>query len=555
MEQTTRFGGDSSTSRGQTSTPTGASGYTVPNGTDNSQKLTPDTDTIVRFLKTIYPQYPAGVVGFTAFTVTQRSVNVPQRLGEWTAEENNGRTVTHDHEWLAERMVRISEGVIPRGKDEVGNPDYWNGVPVTGIFLRVPTTMADWPTGNQRGGQSNVCALVGFVLDGDHGAEGHKRNKDGLPNPSSAAEVMDIWAEAIAGRPTMVWNSGNGVNGFWGLEQPVLVPDNEDGALLLATWRAASQRFHERVVRTAKSRGLHHDSVPNNDRLMRVAGTINAKKDTTPKLSTIISCDGPRYSLTDLFAMAPEPIETEDGALIDAITGEVVREARKHRPAIGNGTVHSARSGYEDGEKPWESYDREMWETGGFLQMIQMDGFTPEGYHGGILHLWRPGKGHGEQISATFGANDGIGALSHGAKFYSWSDNAPGLLGDPAGALGRFVGPYEYLAYTRYNGNFVDCSAALYRMGYGARYVRETTEETEEQRIRRLLISSGRAVCSSSDWKAEIVQQCLYLASEGVPQKHVEATLNACRDWGPKQAPMVTAYVRAAYNAANAASA
>jgi hypothetical protein len=558
MEQTTRPEEGSSTSRGHASTSPAAANYTVPNGTDNGQNLAPDFDTVVQFLKTVYPEYPVGVVGFTAFTVTGRSVNIPQRMGEWTAAQNNGTATVHDHEWLAERMIRISEGVMPQGK-ETGDSEYFlRGVPVTGIFLRVPTTMAEWPTGNQRGGQSNVKALVGFVLDGDIGDEGHKRNKDGLPNPSSPTDVQDIWAEAIAGKPTMTWISGNGVNGFWGLDKPVVVPDGEEGAAVLAAWRAASQRFHERVVRTAKSRGLHHDSVPNNDRLMRVAGTVNAKVGTTPKLSTILTSDGPRYALAELLALAPEPVETEDGTLVDAITGEVVREARKFRAPTGSGYVHSAKGGFEAGETSWEHYNREMWETGGFLQMIQLDGFTPEGYHGGTLHLWRPGKGPGEQISATFGANEAVGAMSYGAKFYSWSDNAPGLLGMPkwtGGALHRFVDPYEYLVFTRYNGDWKACSSALYHLGYGSRYSDGQSTETGDERVKRIALEAAHAVRTSTNWPDTVARQAIRLAQERVPQKVTEAVLAHACLWSPEQLQRVNAYVTAAYKAVNSASA
>jgi hypothetical protein len=517
-------------------------GHGSTSDTTSGVCVEPDIDTIVTFLKTVYPEYPPGVVGFTAFTVTSRSKNVPQRLGEWL-----DRNVVQDHEWLAERMLRLAEGVAPEGKESA---EYFPYVPVTGIFLRLPTTMAEWPNGNQRGGQSNVQALIGFVLDGDIGEEGHKRNKDGLPNPSTPAEVMDIWAEAIAGKPTMVWNSGNGVNGFWGLDKPIVLPDGDEGAALLAAWRAASQRFHERAVRAAAARKKHHDSVPNNDRLMRVAGTVNAKKGTTPKLSTILSSDGPRYSLTDLLALAPEPIETEDGALVDAITGEVVREARKFRPVTGNGSAHAARGGYEAGETSWEHYSREMWETGGFLQMIQLDGFTPEGYHGGILHLWRPGKGPGEQISATFGANDGTGALSYGAKLYVFSSGAPGLLGVPkyqGGALERFIDPYEYLTYTRYNGERTACASALYRLGFGSRYIVPQGSEDGPGRLKTIALEAVQAIRASTDWKTTVVRQAARLASEGMPQNATEKLLLGCCDWGPDRTERVSAYISAVY--------
>lgn len=550
MSNDTAVNLDLSTWRGQTP----ASDRTA------KDRVEPDIDTIVTFLKTVYPVYPKGVLGVSWFTATNRCFSDPTRMGEWPADDRGGPYI-QDHVWLAEAIAKASERkYLPTGKEWTEHPEYAaTGIPVTGVFLRTPTTMAEWPEKGRRGGQGNVCELIGFIADGDFGTEGHKRNKDDLPNPKDADEVQSIWAEALGGQPTMTWISGNGINGFWGLKTSVRVPDGEEGAVLLKAWRAAHQRFHERIGRTAGARGLHHDSVPNNDRLMRVAGTVNAKAGTTPKLSVLLTTDGPRYTLADLFALAPEPIETEDGTLVDAITGEVVRAARKHRIAIGGGSFTSAQGGYEAGETSWAHFSREMWETGGFLQMIEADGFTQEGFHGGTLHLWRPGKGAGEQISATFGANEGVGAMSYGAKFYSFSDNAPGLLGTPTwkgGCLGRFVDPHEYVVFTRYNGDFKAAARELYRKGYGARYVQQGPEETETDRIKRVAQDAVQVVRSSIDWQPAVARQALVLASEGVPEEVASAVLLGCRAWGPEKATTVTACISAAYRAAaNAASA
>lgn len=438
---------------------------------DAPAAVVPDRDTVLKFLKTVYPDIPenrddSGLIGLTAFTVTKRSVNrTVGRLGTWP--EHN---ITHDHEWLADRVMSLVRGVAPTGEE---SPDHHPFVPVTGVFLRMPTLMGEWPTGNERGGQSNVRTLVGFVLDGDYDVAGHhERPKDDgkHPHPQSEEEVRDIWREAIGGEPTLVWNSGGGVNGFWALETPIQLTDDEDGARLLKQWREASQRFHDRVVHAANARGRHHDSVPNNDRLMRIAGTVNAKTGVERKLSVIVSDDGPRYTLDSLFALAPEPEELEDGTLVDTLTGEIVRGPR---PAPRVRRFGGARGGSYDGsEAAWDHYDREVWESGAFRDMLRADGWEENGFHGGTLHLTRPGKQGSRETSATLGANDGIGALSNGAKFFNFSDNAPRGL-DQGKGFRTFLSPYWYLVHTRYAGDASACAKELYAKGYGARWVPE----------------------------------------------------------------------------------
>jgi hypothetical protein len=452
-------------------------GSSVPTGTDNTT-VVPDRDQIIAFLKAIYPVYPEGITGLTAFTVTGRSFNLGNRLGEWP-----DRNVTQDHAWLADKIVRISAGIAPTPKE---SKEYFPYVPVTGVFMRLPTTMGDWPIGNQRGGQGNVCELVGFVLDGDYEVPGHhersKKDTGKLPLPKSAEEVQQIWAEAIGSAPTLVWNSGGGINGAWLLDRPIRITDDEAGTLLVKEWRAASGRFHDRIVRTAKGKGRHHDSVPNNDRLMRIAGTVNAKKNAVAKTSQIVTTNGPRYSLDDLLALAPEPILQEDNSLVDAVTGEVIRDAR---PSYTGTASAGSATGFShgDGESPGNHYDREVWEQGRFLSLLHAAGWADEKYHGASLYLWRPGKGPGEQTSATLGSNDSVGALSHGAKFYNFSDNAPGLLGvdkneivplsngrETKGFKGRFLSPYAFLCATQYGGDWSACGSALAAQGYGSNH-------------------------------------------------------------------------------------
>lgn len=481
-------------------------GNSVPAVTDTVD-VQPDPQQTIDFLKALYPELPQGkgVVSWAFTTVSERLENRHGNMGTWP-EQN----VTHDHEWLAGNLIRSCQTIGAKtfkkfGKviDEIS--DYGMNVPVTGVFLRMPS-LGEWPDGNKRGEEGQTKTIYGIPLDGDYGVRGHKRKETSLPNPDTAEEVKAIWTAALGAEATIEWNSGGGLNGFWALKEPIDVPDGEEGALLLKRWKELAERFNARVVREAADRDLNHDSVPDLNRLMRVPGTINAKKGCKPVLSTLISVDGPRYTIEELEAIAPAPYEREDGALVDPITEMVVREPR---PKFENdGPV---RSWPEGSESPSDHFNREMWANGcaGFIDMIEAEGFGLLGYSGGAAFFERPGKEGSGENGGSLGTNDALGAMNAGAKFWSYSTNNPGLLGidkKPGGDGGcyrQYISPFIFLAATQYDKEIIDdgtgqfhqrtlreamsaCGKALHAQGYGTRATRRVNEgPTEEELLMR----------------------------------------------------------------------
>jgi hypothetical protein len=123
------------------------------------------------------------------------------------------------------------------------------------------------------------------------------------------------------------------------------------------------------------------------------------------------------------------------------------------------------------------------------------------------------------------------------------------------GALHRFVDPYEYLVFTRYNGDWKACSSALYHLGYGSRYSDGQSTETGDERVKRIALEAAHAVRTSTNWPDTVARQAIRLAQERVPQKVTEAVLAHACLWSPEQLQRVNAYVTAAYKAVNSASA
>ncbi|WP_445279664.1 DUF3987 domain-containing protein [Streptomyces sp. DSM 118148] len=445
-------------------------------GTTGSITVKPDPEQTIAFLKALYPTLPQGVVSWAFFTVSDRIENRHERLA-WHNADGTYEERENAHEWLAAKLIRNCETtgakVFQRRRRTVDeHSEYGMLVPVTGVFLRLPSTASEYPEWNDRGPESACQMLIGLTLDGDYGIEGHKRAEDALPNPDTPEEVRAIWNAALGAEPTITWDSGHGVNGFWALKEPIPVPRGEEGALLLKRWKELAVRFGDRVIREATDRDVNHDSVPEMNRLMRVPGTINAKKGCTPVLSRLISVDGPRYTIEELEEIAPPMIEAEDGSLVDPISGVVVRGPR---PVVTRSENGGATSWPEGSERPGDHFNREMWANGcaRFMEMIQGDGYQLLGYRrGGIADFERPGKEGSGENGASLGANDGLGAMNVGAKFWSYSTNNPGLFGvtkSEGGCYRLFLSPFEYLAFRDFDGDRSACGKALCAQGYGTR--------------------------------------------------------------------------------------
>ncbi|MFF6966042.1 DUF3987 domain-containing protein [Streptomyces anthocyanicus] len=416
-------------------------------GTKRSVTIKPDpgirVQEIERFLGMVY----RGVTGPIEICVFLKGKKSPLpaffELGTPTghqADDGSGTPELYTPKVIAEMIAKLDqEGLLSNNKSDTVRHD------IEAWYIRTPSTLAMTPkTG--RGGKRNVREVIGFVLDGDYGIKGHKRDGKKLPNPKDADEVRDIWRAAGYPEPSVTWHTGGGINGLWlfgdenGNPKPVVIPNGPAGTELREKMQAASDRWQQRAVREAKKRGLNHDSVGNLDRLMRLPGSVNRKSDHIYAPPAVYAdYTGAYYTLDEIAALIPEPVVREDGSTVDPITGEELTPARPPR---------TATTGTYEGETPSDAYNKHMWADGRFRQQLADDGWTHHSWAGDVENLTRPGKNKADGRSASYGHNDDSAC----PMLFNFSDSSPGLIGiakeahGEGGAKDLYLSPAIYLA-------------------------------------------------------------------------------------------------------------
>lgn len=355
-----------------------------------------DADEAARFIAEVFGK-TTGYIEIASFVHgTTAPISAFRRLGEKVTRDEDGVEYAVSAESIAEGIAETDRrGLDPkRGRGERAGIDAW---------YVCMTPLATEPVGFRRGGKGNASEIIGFWLDGDYAVAGHHKNDQhgGLPLPPDDETVMGIWTACGFPEPSATWHTGGGVNGLWLLDEPFVFTDDDEGRACITLAQKASERWHDRARRTAASMGWHHDTVPNLDRLMRLPGTVNRKVWTDPKPVTA-TYSGLRYSLADLLAIVPEPVETEDGSLVDPKTGEVVAPARTRIPqgraAFGAG---------DGGITPWDDFDkRGDWWT----DVLGPLGWSHARWAGSTEYVTRPGKNPRDGISATLN-HDGTDKL------------------------------------------------------------------------------------------------------------------------------------------------
>jgi putative DNA primase/helicase len=128
---------------------------------------------------------------------------------------------------------------------------------------------------NRRAGRAEVSAVVGAVADIDFAEPG---KPGGPPDEEAALAVI----EATGAKPTVVVNSGGGLQAWWLFKEPYVIDSEEDReyiAGILKDW-------HETVKEHARRLGYTVDSVWDLARIMRVPGTFNHKRDDSRPVTT-----------------------------------------------------------------------------------------------------------------------------------------------------------------------------------------------------------------------------------------------------------------------------
>lgn len=123
---------------------------------------------------------------------------------------------------------------------------------------------------------------------------------EGKTNAAPDVETARKLAESLL-EPTIIVNSGYGVQAWWLFEKPWLfftVAEREQAARLIIALQATLRQ-------RAKAQGWSIDATHDLARLMRVPGTFN-HKGSQPAPVTIIQTDGPRYTYDNLNAVGTE---------------------------------------------------------------------------------------------------------------------------------------------------------------------------------------------------------------------------------------------------------
>lgn len=405
-----------------------------------------DRDEATRFLSEVFGDVK-GVIEVAAFLEGSRKPEpVFRRLGEEiTGHSGDTFLVTHD---LLARAVEAGDKGITRGGEQK-NIDAW--------YVRM-TTLATEPERHSRGGASNIREFPGFWLDGDYAVDGHHKTDsvsqaDGaVVLPPDAETVRRLWSQAGYPEPTITWMTGGGVNGAWLLHEPLTVEDGDEGRAVYQEIKAASKRWHERVRMVALAEGYHHDTTHNLDRLVRLPGSVNRKVSHHPKAVTAVY-EGPRYTLDELMALIPEPERTEDGALVDPLTGMLLKEAPTHHAGT-RGVSHGAPL---EGLTPWDDFDaRADWHS----DVLNPLGWQHHGWAGQVEYLTRPGKEIRDGLSATLN-HDGLD------KLYIFSDTVERSHPSVKPYTQQYLTKSKVLCHMVHGGDWSALARDLRSRGYG----------------------------------------------------------------------------------------
>ena len=150
---------------------------------------------------------------------------------------------------------------------------------------------------NKRVTQDEVAGLAALWADIDIAHPVHDSKKIYAPSQEAALELID----ELPLEPTLLVNSGHGLQAWWVFDQPWIFADQEDHRQA----RTLSQYWTDQIAAVFATRGWHVDSVQNLDRIMRIPGTWNHKIKGEPKKVEVIEFGGTRYSKEEFLDRVP----------------------------------------------------------------------------------------------------------------------------------------------------------------------------------------------------------------------------------------------------------
>ncbi len=199
----------------------------------------------------------------------------------WTLPNSRSRWYTH------------FDG-INREMEEHAQEDVYTGV---GIASRNGNRF----TSKNKLTEEEVGGLAGMWADIDWDHPVHRKTNL-PPSPESALETLE---EALL-EPTLLVDSGHGLQAWWLFEKPWLFRSAEEHEL----GRRAAQWWHQHIRGLYTARGWITDSVFNLDRIMRLPGSWNNRDPADRKPVRVIQNTGRRYHPREFLDQVPEDFRT-----------------------------------------------------------------------------------------------------------------------------------------------------------------------------------------------------------------------------------------------------
>ena len=201
---------------------------------------------------------------------------LPDRRSSWYTANDSGRAAA------AEQSVRASE-----------HGD---------VYIGVALADRDRGTG-RRLTVGDACGITALWADVDVRDPAHR--KPNLPPDEEAA--MDVLAEALP-EPSVLVQSGHGLQAWWVLAEPWIFEDDEEQRALAAV---LAERWQGQLRSVAARYGWTIDATHDLSRVMRIPGTLNHKSDP-PK--PVLHADGlgeTVYTVDELREHVGAPDKTE----------------------------------------------------------------------------------------------------------------------------------------------------------------------------------------------------------------------------------------------------
>ena len=149
--------------------------------------------------------------------------------------------------------------------------------------------------------EEEVGGLAGMWADIDVAHPVHKK-----PNlPPTQEQALTTLEEALL-EPTLLVDSGHGIQAWWLFEQPWIFQSPQEHEL----GRRAAQWWHQHIKALYTARGWTTDSVFNLDRIMRLPGTWNNREPVDRKPVIAIGQKGKRYTPEEFLDQVPEDFHT-----------------------------------------------------------------------------------------------------------------------------------------------------------------------------------------------------------------------------------------------------